>query len=83
MEYEVIPKHLLDRYGFDTNERVINIIRCTFPRWMEKKHNKPQAWMLAKALEVLQIHLSTQNIDRMIDWAYQKEWERVKEWAEK
>jgi hypothetical protein len=83
MTHNVVPKHLLDRYGFDTNERVITTIRSAFPRWFEDKHNKPQAFMLAKALELLHIHLSTQDIDKMIDWAYQKEWEVVKEWTEK
>ena len=48
-------------------------IRMTFPRgWDKIKYwkRKPQAYTLEKAFKTLQIMLATQDINLMIDWAY-------------
>ena len=48
-------------------------IRMAFPRgWDKIKYwgRKPQAYTLEKALETLQTMLATQDINLMIDWAY-------------
>ena len=48
-------------------------IRMAFPRGLDKIRywkRKPQASTLKKALETLQTKLATQDIDLMIDWAY-------------
>lgn len=48
-------------------------IKMAFPRGWDKIRywkRKPQAYTLEKALETLQTMLATQDIDLMIDWAY-------------
>ena len=48
-------------------------IRMAFPRGLDKIRywkRKPQAYILEKALGTLQTMLATQDIDLMIDWAY-------------
>lgn len=48
-------------------------IRMAFPRGWDKIRywkQKPQAYILEKALETLQTMLATQDINLMIDWAY-------------
>ena len=47
-----------------------------FPRGLDKlwyMTRKPQAFMLEKALKTLQIMLATQDINKMIDWAYKND----------
>ena len=48
-------------------------IRMAFPRGWDKIRywkRKPQAYTLEKALETLQTMLATQDVNLMIDWAY-------------
>jgi hypothetical protein len=51
-------------------------IRMAFPRGLDKlwyRTRKPQAYTLEKALETLQTMLATQDINKMIDWAYKND----------
>lgn len=57
------------------NKSLQEIIRMAFPRGWDKIRywkRKPQAYTLEKALETLQTKLATQDINLMIDWAYNK-----------
>lgn len=49
------------------------IIRTAFPRnrneRMMYRKVKPQAFLLRKAIEVLEVYLATQELDEMITWA--------------
>ena len=55
------------------NVSLQEIMKRAVPRGLDKIRywkRKPQAYILEKALETLQTMLATQDIDLMIDWAY-------------
>lgn len=68
--------------GLDLNAyQVRYVIRRSFPRlsWYKKfyykfiaQYHKPQAFHLEKSLRVLQVFLGTQDLDKIIDWAYEE-----------
>ena len=65
---------ICEQYGVDS-DTVRDAIKRTFPKktlFFRPTSCKPQAFILAKALRVLQTYLATQDIDKMIDWAYEE-----------
>lgn len=65
---------ICEQYGVDPFT-VRDAIKRTFPKktlFFKSTSCKPQAFILAKALRVLQTYLATQDIDKMIDWAYEE-----------
>ena len=66
-------QYLKTREKMLENINLQEVIRMAFPRGLDKIRywkRKPQAYILEKALETLQTMLATQDIDLMIDWAY-------------
>lgn len=66
-----ISLDLLERNGFETEAQVKETIQAAFPRIRLFQTRKVQAFELEKALHLLQTYLSTQDVDRMIAWAYE------------
>ena len=70
---DVRMKNLCERYHFDSEKTVRLIIQTSFPkkkRWKKEKPEKPQAFQLSRALNLLQTYLGTQDINEMINWAF-------------
>ena len=65
-------KVICERHGLEP-DIVRSVIKSAFPKrrlFFKPDSCKPQAFVLAKALTVLQTYLATQDIDKMIKWAY-------------
>lgn len=75
MESEYRLKEICERYGIEP-DIVRSVIKSAFPKptffFFKSSERKPQAYLLAKSLKVLQTYLATQEIDLMIEWAYKE-----------